>query len=391
MWHSPAIQKTLSLILLIVLGVLLRSKVKDKQSLAGIKVLILSVALPAMIFIALLKIKVEPHLLFLPVLALGTNLVLFGTSHRILPWFGVSPKSAMGRTLLMLLPSLAPGLSCFPFLIEFLGDQSLALAALADVGNKVFVLILLYVLAMRWHYQHMASGPSRQPQKGKLKSLLIALAREPVNVLIIAALVMLAFGAQFSALPAFLQSTFSRTSAMMTPMILLFIGMAVQLRREQVKTIFSFLALRAAMGFALSAVFLLLVPGLAPAIALVVVVFPQSACSFWPYAHMAAVDTMEREASAVSKTFDTETALAVLACSLPVSTLLIMAICSIGSFFTNPWVLFAIAGGCILAAFARRLLESLTQKARTAASNLGQDSSSAAQGSLETISEQSGA
>ena len=53
---------------------------------------------------------------------------------------------------MMLLPSLAPGLSCFPFIIVYLGDEYLALAALADVGNKIFVLILLYMLAMHWYH-----------------------------------------------------------------------------------------------------------------------------------------------------------------------------------------------------------------------------------------------
>lgn len=341
MWTNPAVQKTLSLLFLIGLGIILKGKIKNKESLGGVKVLILSVALPATIFIALLKIEVEPHLLFLPLLALAANLLLLGVFFKVLPWFGLQTKGATGRTMLMLLPSLAPGLSCFPFLIEYLGDESLALAALADVGNKVFVLILLYLLAMRWYYQGVETN---QAQQGKLKALALSLVREPVNLLIVSGLIMLGFGWNLSALPDFLQSAFLRTSAMMTPLILIFIGMAVKIRWEQVQTIFSFLVFRSAFAFLLSGIFLLLVPGLAPAVALVAVVFPQSACSFWPYAHMAAVDAMEEARPASSRTFDTDTALAVLACSLPFSTLLIMGICSAGEIFAQPWLLLSMAG-----------------------------------------------
>ncbi|MEM7657682.1 MAG: permease [Bacteroidota bacterium] len=357
MWTNPAVQKTLSLLLLIGLGALLRGKLKHKDALGGVKVLILSVALPATIFVALLKIEVEPHLLMLPILALGANLILLGVFHQMLPWLGMDPRSATGKTMLMLLPSLAPGLSCFPFLMEFLGDESLALAALADVGNKVFVLIILYLLAMRWYYQRVQGKASRN---GKVKALLLSLVREPVNLLITLALVMLAVGWNFSVLPSFLQNTVVRASAMMTPMILLFIGMAVKIRWTQVQMIFSFLAFRSALAFLMSGIFLIAFPELAPAIALVVVVFPQSACSFWPYAHMAAVDGLEEKRPASERTFDTDTGLAVLACSLPFSTMLIMSICSIGEAFTQPWLLLLVAGCLGLVAFLPRLSKKIS-------------------------------
>ena len=52
---NEALQKTLELFLIILLGFLLQKKLPNKESLKGVKVLILSVALPATIFIALLK------------------------------------------------------------------------------------------------------------------------------------------------------------------------------------------------------------------------------------------------------------------------------------------------------------------------------------------------
>lgn len=339
MWTNPAVQKTLSLLLLIGIGALLRSKLKGPDALGGVKVLILSIALPATIFIALLKIEIEAHLLFLPVLALAFNFIVLALMRPLLTVLGIEHDSAGGRTLKMLIPSLAPGLSCFPFLIEYLGEESLALAALADVGNKIFVLILLYLLAMHWYYQRATQSKGNGQ---KLKGLWLSLVREPVNLMIAAAMILLALGMNISALPVFMHDAISRMSGLMTPMILLFIGMAVTFRWEQMRMIFSLLAFRSGFAFLLSAILAFLMPGLTPVMILLAVVFPQSATSFWPYAHMAAIDRME--GTSPTKTFDTELALSVLACSLPFSTLLILAICSMGTFFTNPYVLLLTAG-----------------------------------------------
>ena len=70
-----ALQNTLELVLVIGLGLLLQKKIA-KQDLKGVKTVILSVALPAVIFVALLKIKLESSLLIFPVLALAFNLIL---------------------------------------------------------------------------------------------------------------------------------------------------------------------------------------------------------------------------------------------------------------------------------------------------------------------------
>ena len=80
------LQKTFLFLLFIGIGLLLKVKLKDKSELAGIKVIILNLALPATIFIALLGVNIEASLLLLPLIALLLNVVLFfcnafGTSH----------------------------------------------------------------------------------------------------------------------------------------------------------------------------------------------------------------------------------------------------------------------------------------------------------------------
>lgn len=334
---NPALEKTIVFLLLILAGYFLQRKLNGKQDLKGVKVLILSVILPATIFVALLKIRVSAELLLLPFGGLLLNGLLFYAALKILPKLGFRRNTKELRTMLLLVPSLAPGLSCFPFVMEYLGDEALAMAALADVGNKVFVLIILYLVAMNWYYaikakrRETTATPNR---KSKLKELCLALLREPVNLVIVAAIVMLSFGLDITALPPFLKTTAIRLAALMTPIVLLFIGMAVRFERREFLMIFRVLAFRSGVGLLLSALALILLPTLAPAIALLLVIFPQSAVSFWPFAHMSAVNAQREDGSA--GVFNIGLALNVLACSLPFSTVVILAVLSCGNYFIQP-------------------------------------------------------
>ena len=332
-----ALQKTLELLLIIGLGLLLQKKVV-KDDLKGIKTLILSVALPATIFVALLKIELKGSLLIFPLMALVFNFIMAIATKYLLASSLPKNEGAKKRTLTMLLPSLAPGLSCFPFIIVYLGDEYLALAALADVGNKIFVLILLYMLGMHW-YHDRAVKDLVATTSSKLKGLFLSMLNEPINLVIIVALVLLGFGLSLSSFPEFLENTIVKMSLIMTPLVLLFIGMAVRIKFREFGFIFSLLMRRAGITFLLSAIFVFLFPALAAPMILFIVVFPQSACSFWPFAHMSAVSTLEEKDEQKKPTFDINFAVNILACSMPFSTILIISIFSFNDFFVNPVVL----------------------------------------------------
>ena len=276
---NPALQKTLAFLLLILLGYLLQRKLGGKQDLAGLKVLILSVILPATIFVALMKVEVSVTMLWLPVLALLLNGALYAVSTRVLPRLGFAAGTKEYRTTLLLVPSLAPGLSAFPFILEYLGDGPLALAALADVGNKVFVLIILYMVAMHWFYRQRGAGSQAVNRREKLKDLGLSLLREPVNLVMVAAFLLLGSGLTIANLPVFLEDTVSRLAALMSPVILLFIGMAVRFKRQEMALILRVLCYRAGLAFLLAAG-LITVAGLTGLTALLAVVFAQCAVKF---------------------------------------------------------------------------------------------------------------
>ena len=347
---SSAIPKTLSLLLLIMIGYIFQRKMKSKDQLEGIKTLILSLALPATIFVALLHIDFKSDLIVIPILSLAFNLMMFLLMDKVplRPVFNIPLNQY--RTLIMLIPSLAPGLSCFPFIIEYSGQGPLAMAALADVGNKVFVLIISYTIAMHWFYE--VNRNASIDRSTKLKDLFYSLINEPVNIVIVVALVMVSFGLNFMSLPQVFSLSIDRLSLMMTPLILLFIGLSMKLTWGQVKTIFFFLFFRAGIAFLISAFVLYIFPVRDLSTILLIVVFPQSACSFWPYAHMAAVAKMEnRLIGQRGKTFDLDFAMNVLACSMPFSVVLIMTVYASGAFFTTPTTLVGFALACIAAGF----------------------------------------
>jgi predicted permease len=341
---NSAVIKTLSLLLMIVIGFLLRSKIKSKDQKEGIKTLILSLALPATIFIALLKIEFEPSMIFVPVLALGFNIILFLLVDKLPLQSVFNVPESQYRAAILLLPSLAPGLSCFPFILEYSGELPFAMAALGDIGNKIFVLIIAYLIAMKWYFQNHAS--TERAGKSKLKDLLKALVEEPVNLVIVTAIIMLSLGLNFDSLPGFITMNIDRLSVMMTPLVLLFIGISMKLTRQQAKIILSFLFFRSGVAFLLSSILLVLLPVQNLAIALLIVVFPQSACSFWPFAHMASVSELERKSDVTEKNriFDLEFGMNMLACSLPFSVILILVVYSSGTLFSSTTNLFICSG-----------------------------------------------
>ena len=147
-------------------------------------------------------------------------------------------------------------------------------------------------------------------------------------------------------------------------MVLLFIGLAIKLKKNQFFQILSLLLLRASVS--------MLIVGVAAKIfgisgngILFMLVFSLSACSFWPYAHMASIDHKESNLKTNKKTFDTEFALTVLAISLPLSVSLILGIFSVGDTFTNVTPIFVLASSLFLLGSIFPVLQMLKSEKKT--------------------------
>ena len=161
--------------------------------------------------------------------------------------------------------------------------------------------------------------------------------QEPINILIFLALILLSLGISFKTLPSVVTDLFDKTSAMMTPLVLLFIGLAVQLKEGKKRIVASILLFRAGITMLISAgmIYVLNITDLS--MILLSIVIPLSAASFWPLAHISAFNLREDTKSVPKekRTFDLELAVLLLAFSLPFSTILILSILSSGSFFAH--------------------------------------------------------
>ena len=101
---NSAIVKALSLLLLIAIGYMMRNKIKSKDQKEGIKTIILSLALPATIFIALLKIEFEPSLIFVPILVWCFNLMLYLMVDKLPLQSTLNVPISQQRVAVLLLP-----------------------------------------------------------------------------------------------------------------------------------------------------------------------------------------------------------------------------------------------------------------------------------------------
>lgn len=359
---NEAIEKSITLILLIVLGVALKSKFGHKEKVNGLKEIVLSVALPATIFIALMKIHLDITLILVPIAALAFNFFMYTLSPVAFGWFGIRKEGKTARTLQMLLPSLAPGLSCFPLISEFLGEDSLAMAAMADVGNKFFVLIFLYLFALNLYLANTHS--KRTPVTQKIKSLLLNMIQEPINLIMFIALGLISVGLDYQHMPGIVQEFFDKTAAMMTPLVLLFIGLAVQWKEGKKRLVLSMLVFRAGLTMLFSSLLIWLTGLHDPSMILLAIVIPLSSASFWPFAHISTFHLLEeqKELPKERHTFDMSLAVLVLALSLPFSTLLILGILSTGTFFAHIPVLMTTGLALILLSLTPRWVKKWIQK-----------------------------
>ena len=353
-------EKSISFLILIIIGVLFRSKVQNKEQKNVIKTLILTIALPAVIFSALLKIDLTSSLIYPPLLILSFNFILFALVRWMLPLLmGKEIEPANKRTLMLMLPSLAPYLSCFPFIAEFSNDSIIGLAAIADTGNKLFILIFLYFLAMYWAYGKQIFGKQeKSTSKKKLTDVLL----QPINLSIVIALAASLLGIRLETIPIYFQESLTHLRNLLTPTILIFIGLAVKVKAKELKLILGLLLWRSAIAFVLSATLIGLYNFNSVGIVLLVVAFPQSSCSFIPYAQMTIFSDRKEKSN---KVFNPVLALSLLAISLPFSAFTVVSIYSLGDFFTSPLHLLGISA--IALVISRILLKQEVKNSQAAA------------------------
>lgn len=343
---------------------MLRRKFADPIAGSTIRSLVLNVTLPATIFLSTLDINTNLDLIFIPVFAIFVNFYLMLVGFILTNFTISSEEKAKARMLILLFPSLAPGLTVYPFVGEFLGRQSLALVALADIGNKIFILIGLYVLAVYW-YSQSASVNKKTQNSLQLIAIVKLLISEPVNLAIILGLSLAVFSFSSIGLMVAARDAIQKFADCSTPLILLFVGISLKLKGFPIQNIFMILLARSgtALLFSAGAITLLDIASSRETVALAVTL-PQSACSLWPLLHAIKINNREEmpeiEECTISnqKLFDTDFAIGLLAVSFPFSICVILALFSSGEFFFASPTHVGILGSVFLGAFGLLKLNS---------------------------------
>ena len=312
--------------LLIILGISLKNKFGDKPEKLGIKKFILNISLPATILISFISFKIELDFLYLPLAGIALNFFLFLLSPSILKITRIKKASKKGKTLMMLLSSFAPGISCFPIIEEFLGSEYLIRASLIDFGNKLFVLVFLLILSYRLHY--LTQGIKYKKNNISTKNILKSIFTEPINLVLIFSTIILSLGFTIDEIPNIFVDLLNRMKDTLTPLVLIFIGLSIIFSKEALKDIIPLLFIRAGvcLFFTICAINIF---GLSNGEdTIFYLALSLSSVSFWPFAHMTLINEVEKKAKIKNRTFDIGYGLNFLAYSLPFSTILILLLVS---------------------------------------------------------------
>ena len=191
------------------------------------------VALPALIIISVADVELRLNFVFLPISAVLTAL----TTTLISYWTGRIlrlPRPSLG-TFIIGSTIMNIGFT-LPFFITAYGKQGLARITMFDFGNMAIIFTFVYWLACK----HGATGID---QKVMVKKLLLV---PPMWALLIAVLLNLLK----IPIPSFINDFLGMVGWMMTPLVMLALGLYFSPRMVRMGPVFSATFIRMILGFA---------------------------------------------------------------------------------------------------------------------------------------------
>merc|ERR1740129_1980537 len=322
---SEGVQKALSFFVIGAIGTYLRpeySGIMKPQFIQGVQTLV-----PALIFKSLASVTMSTQVLAYP--AFGAALVLF---QYAMAWvmstvvYGRSAKlGVMRRSTAQVIWSMAPALSSFAFIKEFVGSAAVGTAALIDLPNKFFVLIVFPLLLKAW----APAGGSSTEEKSSSASAggLLKALTEPFNVAILGGLAMAATGTKIAKLgPAGM--AVSMLAEAVTPVLFLLLGLKLNIKGSTPALCATLLLLRhGSIALAMSALFTIAGPAIAPGAALALVVMSQSAVS------VVGAGQLNKAVAAGVPGYTTEVGFDLLGYSFPFTTILTATACILGDVY----------------------------------------------------------
>ena len=325
---------------LIILGVFLNKKLAKPSGKNGLKDYILYIALPTTVFVSLLSVNVQKEYWLYPLFGIIFDITIFICCPFLIKTSGLS-SSKKKNALFLLLPSFAPGLSCFPIISEILGNEALAKASILDFGNKLFVLLFLFLVGFQLHKNKFQLN--RRITKKPLKIILKNIIKEPINIALFLAFSLIFLEYNYKTLPNLLISITDKIRNTLTPIVLIFIGLSLVINKKSISEIIPILFLRAGLCLFIVNSILHILGGHSTNDSILYFILALSSASFWPISHMTFINALGKKQGIKSDTFDIKFALRFLAYSLPFSTITTLILLTKDEFFKNSNYLYLIS------------------------------------------------
>jgi len=329
-------------IVLFMIGLWLKNQFKEELSFKSIKIIMMQVFLPAVIFYLILTNKEgisENGLWMIIVATLALNFITFGFAKFILPKLLPRLGKKIINTNAVMLSAYAPCITVVPIAAAISTNVNATYAALFDIGDKFFIFVILFAYISVQVQEN--SGGFAQNASRFLKKIIL----QPINLALILSLVLSSQNIVFEDLPAVVQQVIIDIKTPLLILIPIFIAGVVSFKNIS-QTLLSVLMYKYGFGFVVSAIFLLLFPGVITAgLGLLVVVAPLASSSMW-----AKQNLMEFDKEKVAQQFDLEFADDLFTNSFGISLILNFLIFSIGESVVNPNLLLIVGSSLMVTA-----------------------------------------
>ncbi len=224
--------KLLPVIGTFVLGIFLRRiRLFTEDNAALFLQLVLYVALPAYAFESVATIDLQPHYLCLPLVAIGTYMVVWGVSYLV----SRSMKLERKRQGSFIVGSLIVNIAfAIPFVISVYGEEGMAYLSLYNLGNGFMTFAFTYFLAVRYGVGSGGKIPWKKifglpPVWALFGGLLWNVLKLP--------------------LPDIASDWLKLIGAMITPLVMLSLGIYFKPRLQSIKHILPAMLIRSLGGF----------------------------------------------------------------------------------------------------------------------------------------------
>ena len=319
-------------LVLFCIGIWLKYKFKDSLNFNSLKILMMQVFLPAVIFYLILTNNTamsELHVWNVIAATLGLNIITFVFARFVLP--ALLPK--LGKKIIntnaVMLSAYAPCVTVVPIAAAISTNTNATYAALFDIGDKFFIFIILFAYIA---IETQEKGLSLLSNTWLFFRKIVL---QPINLALIASLVLVGLGIQFDDLPPTLKQVIIDIKSPLLILIPLFIAGVVELENISSKLI-TVLMCKYGFGFVIAALFLYAFPDVISAnLGLLIVTAPLASSSLW-----AKQNLMEFNEEKVNRKFDLQFADDLFTNSFGISLILNFALFSIGDSVVQPsWLM----------------------------------------------------